>query len=342
MDWFERLTGFAEPMGPGAAEATRQRLAVEGGALHSRVNARCYAIGQLELVSLGALRQRAAAAPAVGAPSSLRLLAGGVRELHGRPEHAGSLFQVASQFNLLEMTGPEITPEHGVTRYAGDPTQGPACAIAAGAATLYRQYFVPVGGGIGQSHDRQLDGFDDLGAAVAAALGAPPASLWTMRNGYTMFSAAGIRSMSAHVQSLDEHGREALRQRLQIGLHWDVEVTDAGAAPGTRVSQALCSALPVAYHAAASTAEWAPLASLVLEAAYEATLWAAVIQAQRGASPQVLLTWLGGGAFGNDAAWIRAALARAVDAVRGHGLAIALVSRSPPPAAIREWAQALA
>ena len=45
---------------------------------------------------------------------------------------------MASQFNLLEMTGPEITPEDGVTRYAHDRTQGPACAIAAGAATVYR------------------------------------------------------------------------------------------------------------------------------------------------------------------------------------------------------------
>jgi len=35
-------------------------------------------------------------------------------------------FQVASQFNLLEMTGPSVTPEHGVARYAHDPTQGPA------------------------------------------------------------------------------------------------------------------------------------------------------------------------------------------------------------------------
>ena len=40
-----------------------------------------------------------------------------------------------------------MTPEHGVTRYQHDRTQGPACAIAAGAATIYRNYFAPVGGG---------------------------------------------------------------------------------------------------------------------------------------------------------------------------------------------------
>jgi Patatin-like phospholipase len=37
------------------------------------------------------------------------------------------------------------------------------------------------------------------------------------------------------------------------------------------------------------------LAQLVLEAAYEATMWAAVLNAQRSASNRVLLTSLGGG-----------------------------------------------
>jgi hypothetical protein len=65
-----------------------------------------------------------------------------------------ALFQVASQFNALEMVAPNITPEDGVTRYQHDRTQGPACAIAAGAATIYRNYFVPVAGGIGQTAAR--------------------------------------------------------------------------------------------------------------------------------------------------------------------------------------------
>jgi hypothetical protein len=55
------------------------------------------------------------------------------------------------------MVGPAVTPEHGVTRYKDDPTQGPACAIAAGAATIYRNYFAPVGDGHGQTKERQLD-----------------------------------------------------------------------------------------------------------------------------------------------------------------------------------------
>ena len=78
-------------------------------------------------------------------------LAGDARELHARPEFAAASFQVASQFKLLEIVGPGITPEDGVTRYSGDRTQGPACASAAGARTIYRNYFVPVGGCLGQT-----------------------------------------------------------------------------------------------------------------------------------------------------------------------------------------------
>ena len=88
----------------------------------------------------------------------MSLVQGDVGRLHQRPEFAGALFQVASQFNMLEMVGPEVTPENGVTRYENDGTQGPACAIAAGAAAIYRNYFVPVGGSFGQTRTRQLDG----------------------------------------------------------------------------------------------------------------------------------------------------------------------------------------
>jgi hypothetical protein len=84
------------------------------------------------------------------------------------------------------------------------------------------------------------------------------------------------------------------------------------------------------------------MASLVLEAAYEATLWAAVINAQRGASRTVLLTLLGGGAFGNDPSWIQAAIERAVERVEGHGLDVVLVSYGIPSVALQQWAARLA
>lgn len=341
MDWFETLTGFAESTGSAGYETTRRGLEVDGRLLRSRVNGRSYGIGKLELVSLETLRQRARLAPPLRRRNSVSIVAGHVRELHSAPRYNGALFQVASQFNLLEMMGPEVTPERGVTIYASDPTQGPACAIAAGAATIYRNYFAPVGDAIGQTKALQLDGFADLGAAIAQELDKPCESLWSMRNGYSMFTRSGLELTSAHVAALDDGQRDALRRRLCIGLHWDVEVTDTAALPAPLVSQAFCSALPVSYNdnlTGTRGADWAPLATLVLEAAYEATLRAAIINAQRGTSDTVLLTMLGGGAFGNNLGWIQAAMQSAIEHVEGHGLDIVLVCRGTPSAALQQWA----
>jgi hypothetical protein len=143
------------------------------------------------------------------------------------------LFQVASQFNLLEMTGPDVTPEHGVTRYAFDRTQGPACAIAAGAATIYRNYCAPVDGHVGQTQDRQIDCLRDLGAALRNE----DNSLWTMRNGYALCTESGLASIARTIDAMSVAEQDSLRDRLRVGLHWDVEVT-GGIAPGLLVSRA--------------------------------------------------------------------------------------------------------
>jgi hypothetical protein len=179
LDWFERLTGFREV----GYEVTKSRPAVEGRMLTSLFNGQRYGIGELELVSLSELRARVRSRE--GPLSSLRVktISADVRVLHRSPEYAGALFQVASQFNLLEMVSPEVTPERGVTRYQHDRTQGPACAIAAGAATIYRNYFIPMGDSTGQTRERQFDGLGDLGAAMASALGTSLTDLWVMRNG---------------------------------------------------------------------------------------------------------------------------------------------------------------
>lgn len=325
MDWFEQLTGFVEQ----DAEHTRARLWLAEGRLHSRVNGRSYAVGRLELPSLAELRARVAAlgpAPA-GSPLHTSGLQGDARRLHQAPEQVGSLVQVASQFNLLEMTGPRVRPEDGVTRYQFDPTQGPACAIAAGAGTLYRQYFVPLPGGQqGQSSAQQINTLADMGAALGHSATTP---LWHYQNGYVLCSAQGLAQIHQRLRQSSQAERDSLRALLRIGLHWDVEVTDGrapGAQAGPLLSQAYCSALPVAY-SSLPAGDWAEFAQLVLEAAYEATLLAAVLNQRRGASPRLLLTRLGGGAFGNRAEWIDAAIDRALRLCQHQPLHVVHVSR---------------
>ena len=107
MDWFEKLTGFREA----GYEETRQKLEVDGNLLRSLVNGKSYAIGSLELVSLQTLRDRVREVNAIPGRIKVSALSGDVRRLHQLPEFNGALFQVASQFNVLEMISQYFTPE---------------------------------------------------------------------------------------------------------------------------------------------------------------------------------------------------------------------------------------
>jgi len=321
MDWFEHITGFAE----GNYASTQAKLSVDGEFLVSKVNGSRHRIGQLELVSLQALRARRVWPQHEQHGTSVRCLAGDARALHARPEFAGASFQVASQFNLLEMVGPHITPEHGVTRYVDDNTQGPACAIAAGAGTIYRNYFVPVDGAPGQTEHRQIDALAPLGEALAVRLDRPVESLWTMRNGYALCTADGLAAIGRHLQQADEQELDDLRGQLSVGVHRHVAVTDVRRAETPTVTQVYCSALPIAYSGIAPAA-WEPFARLVLEAAYEATLLVAAEQPDPSIQPTVLLTRLGGGAFGNPDNWIDNAINRALARIESLGLDVRLVS----------------
>jgi hypothetical protein len=275
------------------------------------------------------------------------------QSLHVDDSNAGSLFQVASQFNLLEMVGPNMTPELGVGVYEHDLTQGPACAIAAGAGTIYRNYFADVNGQIGQSHNTQIDCLADLGSR----LGNSGDRLWEMRNGYALATRTGLNELSNRLRSLNESELDELRQSLRIGLQWDTQVTLNDSRH--TVSQAYCSALPVSYcnH---PTDLWAPFARMILEATYEATICAAILNSHRdlkcdanlkslkdsegfrGPSAginRVFLTLVGGGAFAYEPAWILDAIKRALKLYEDRNLDIAIVSYGWSNPSIHELAQ---
>ena len=66
---------------------------------------------------------------------------------------------------------------------------------------------------------------------------------------------------------------------------------------------------------------------------------AAVLNARRGASNVVLLTELGAGAFGNDPAWVHAAMRRALEMMSGFELDVKLVSYRSPSQGILQMAK---
>jgi len=293
MTWFEELTGFREE----TPDQVRENLLVEGESLISKINGKVMVCGQLETPSLAELRERVRTIGRSNGKLSVREVVGNVQTLHTDKSNASALFQVASQFNLLEMVSPNRTPKDGVGIYEYDHTQGPACAIAAGAGTIYRNYFAPVNEQIGQSADNQIDCLADLGREF----GNSDKHHWEMRNGYALASRIGLIEISDRLRSLDENGRDELRKLLRIGIQWNTQVTLNDSAH--LVSQAYCSALPVAY-SNLSADLWEDFARLILEAAYEATICAAILNGQSTGNNRVFLTLLGGGAFGNAPVWI--------------------------------------
>lgn len=331
MDWFEQITGFKEL----DYETTQSRLSVVDGRLCSTHTDRRPVVGAFEIPSLAELRQRTQGMSLVGGVTSVSAFSAEARQLHSDPRYHGAMFQVASQFNLLEMVGPTVTPEHGVTRYINDPTQGPACAIAAGAATIFRNYLVDVEGGIGQRETRQIDCLADLGKELAASLGRPLDALWAMRNGYALCSREGVAAIDAYLAGCSLERLDVLRGLLRIGIQTNTEITDAAAQMGQCVSQAFCSALPVAYSRLPG-APWERFATLVLEACYEATIRAAALNAQIGGCQEVLLTQVGGGAFGNETPWIHAAIKRSLPLARDLGLATQIICYGSVPKDVRE------
>ncbi len=315
--WFEDLCGFTEM----SVDDVVSVFEVDGEFLISLVNGRRMRVGRFETPSLGELRVLAQALGGVGV-STVREVVGDVTALHRDPVNAGATFQAASQFNMLEMASEDVTPEKGVSIYATDDTQGPKCAIACGAGTIWRNWFAEVEGGRGQTADRQINGL----AGVSAALGHEIEN----RNGYAWPTQAQLAEVDRQLADLDAGALDTIGAELRVGVMWDTEVTLADA--GHTVSQVYGSALPVGY---VHGGPWERFARLVLRASYEATLLTAAINAEATGSRTVFLTLLGGGVFGNEIEWIVDAIATALARVDGVGLDVVVVSHRRPTAAVQ-------
>jgi len=341
-DWFLDLFGFREV----SYEDTQKRLqiqplaegTVDGGWVLEGENGASYKVGRFSTPSLGELEDEA---NRLGGTARLRgklrvfNIRGDVAMKHNTPANRHATFQVASQFNCLEFLGPEMVPEHGVTMYCRDRTQGPACCLACGPATAFRNYFAEVGGRRGQRAHRQINNLEPL----LAALPGGPAGHVRVQGGYTLAEDEGLRRLNGRLQLLGGSARSALRRELRVGVHEDVQVTssDWGERPARddeqTVTQVFGSACSVSY-SGNGLALWEPLASLVLSASYEATLWAALLSALRHGgeegSRRVFLTCLGGGVFGNDLRWIVDAMDEAFDKFRDVALEVYIVTYAGP------------
>lgn len=329
-DWFETLFGFPE-----SEAAVHQRLWVDEDALVDRVSGKRYRFGKLSTPTLAELRiQSEPVRRELAGTLRASQVVANVQELHRDPASRGATFQVASQFNLLEMLSPDYSPEDGVTIYGQDKTQGPACAIACGAATVYRNYFAPVSDQIGQTRSHQINCLSQ----IELLLQSEHRGLWQMRNGYCLPTAEGLANINQDLRQ-DPNLAATIKAKLQVGIQENAAVTFSNQAAETdgpqAVTQVFCSALPVAY-SHLSKDLWQSFASLVLEAAYEATFHAACLNSAQTGNRTLFLTLLGGGAFGNDPECIHAAIRRCFRNFADVGLEIVIVSYGSADPAVDE------
>ncbi|KOO31726.1 protein-tyrosine dual specificity domain protein, partial [Chrysochromulina tobinii] len=127
-----------------------------------------------------------------------------------------AVFQAASQFNCLEMMSPSVSPAAGVGIYVNDPTQGPACALACPAATVYRNYLVQHEGNTGQ-HPVQIDNLKAVGVAV----GNDDGRYWAMQNGYAMpVGRDSLTELAARLRT-EPNLVEQAEAALRVGVHWE-------------------------------------------------------------------------------------------------------------------------
>lgn len=219
-------------------------------------------------------------------------------------EYPKATFQAASQFNCLEFPNPRAFPELGITFYCTDHTQGPACALACAAGTMYRNYFTPVpipdsaindlpssikrsisteGTIRGQSKQFQLNTLDLLEGSLDNAQN----EYWFIENGYT-FSKSENNLLKLNQRLSSDYNSDELREELiekvKVGFHEEVGVTFNSQGkvipphlPDVIVNQVYCSALSCAY-SGISNVHWEPLARIVLQAMYEGAVLAGMIK----------------------------------------------------------------
>ncbi len=303
-DWFFELTGFEEPRGRNAGNILRKKLLYDHTlqTITSIETGRVMVCGKLSTPSWRELAGDAFNREIFTTNSATKMTITAVKddiqEIHLRPENDGSVIQVASQFNLLEMTSPLIKPSDGITRYQSDYTQGPACAIACGAGTLYRNYYA-------QEDEHQIECLEPFADELNA-----PIPLWETDNGYVILSKLGARFIAEHLENRQKTDTKISIQ-IKVGLQENTEVTLKQA--GHRVTQVYCSAIPIAYHPFETQTMCIPFANEVLTNAYECTLLVGMLQQDKGiGNNKVFLTLLGAGAFGNRRSDILISLKKAL------------------------------
>jgi chaperonin cofactor prefoldin len=236
------------------------------------------------------------------------------------PENCDAVFQVASQFNCLEMPGPGVAPTEGITDYVSDLTQGPACSLAAPAATLFRNYCVKHSvnkADANGTHEGQLtQQLNLLSDALNIFKQIKIDEFIDYKNGYILrkedrspknnepYETIGLYLNTTNDN--DESLYKMFVDKVRVGVQWDTQVWDI---PKQKVCQVFCSGLSMAYDPTQvdiTNESVVTFCTAVLEGAYECTLLAAEAKRRQLKKDRikVFLTQVGCGVYENKTEWV--------------------------------------
>ena len=239
------------------------------------------------------------------------------KTIHLDPRTAKCVIQAASQFNCLEFINETKTPEHGISCYAQDHTQGPVCAIACAAGTAYRNYLYQFPDDnyshkFGQTKSKQINCL----STIEFKLFGNNQNYWTVKNGYVDSNDEDIIKLN---KSLNDFDDDDIIQLLRVGVQADTQITICETPVPKLVTQVYGSAISVSYSNLRDKTLWKRFATSILKGTFEAVLLQGLLNNHKNnGNYPVYITRVGGGAFGNEPEWIEEAILYALNRVKTY------------------------
>lgn len=342
-DWFNSVYGFKETVDlvKQNFEVVEQNGYVE---LTSKVNQRKFNAGNFQVKSSDRSSYQLSESPGGG---KLHIIHGhgkaskcyqlvDVLSMQSIPEWDGATYLAASNFNCLEFVSSLQDAASGVTNYYADPTQGPYAALACCSAAVYRNYFVPHNGNIGQISS-EINLLSRTPISVVHGYAQIPSKRKsevsrTRSLGQKFKDFFGFKKKEAGSEEGDKMKIFWGDPNIwQVGIHKNCEVTLTRGPNGT-----FCMAPKgrIAHHVYAAAFNFATdvvlndstieIAKELLKAEYRATIFSAwensIQYNDKRGSKKLSLTLLGGGVFRNPLEVICNAILANLDLIVESGL----------------------
>lgn len=295
LNWFETLFGFSDSP-ENVSKFMECEQNEEGAVLFSRKNQKKFTAGKFATCSVSSFQNLE---PRNGGHlniihgngmKSSKLYLVDVMCAQNHPDFDGATFQVASNFNCLEFLGSKQTAYKGVNSYVQNHAQGPVCAVSAGPAVTYRNYFVLHNdGAIGQLK-KEIE-----------LLSRTPLKI---EHGYVKINQNECERLKS--QSFDWSDFD----KYQIGVHQNCQITMNRGKNGMILNpdskqithQVFCAAFSFPRNVIVNDFTY-EIGGQILKAEYRATILAAwdnsIKFPDRKGSKKCFLTLLGGGVFHN-------------------------------------------